>query len=108
MKKVLFVAAFLVGMTAMAQDGKVKSSEIRTNKMSTELNLTAEQQSKIKEIKSRMLQDKSARLEVRKANRAQYQNEIRSVLTADQLARVDARKASKAQLLEKKKAKFAK
>lgn len=132
MKKLVLMLAIALGTTAVAQekkmDRKMMSPEAKVEKMAKELDLTAEQQVKIKEIYAKKKEtmkahkldrrldkkevdqkvDKAKMKEVfakRKEDREQFDKEIKSILTPEQIEKYDAKKKK---MMEKRSERFGK
>lgn len=113
MKKIVLMIAFVVGTTAFAQERKMNkkehfSTEAKVEKMTKELDLTAEQQKKLTVLfdkqKTEMQKQKAAakleRSEKREAlssKKEEMDKEIRSILTPEQLKKWEALKAEKSE-----------
>lgn len=110
MKKLVLMMAIALGTTVVAQekktDRKMMSSEVRVERMTKELDLTVDQQSKVKDIFDRKKEvfkahkvdrkaDKAVKKEAfakMKTEMAQFDKEIKSVLTPDQIKKYDAKR----------------
>jgi len=126
MKKLVLMMAIALGTTAVAQekkiDRKMMSSEARVERMAKELDLTVDQQSKVKEIFDRKQEafkahkvdrkaEKSEKKEAfakMKAEMVQFDKEIKSVLTPEQIKKYDAKREKMMKKGEKRMAKKSK
>ncbi len=106
MKKLILAAVLVVGMTAFAQ-GKGQrvnqvSPEQRIENLTKELDLSKDQQEKLKvlfEQKKEEIAERHAErkqhIEKRQAEREDFDKQIRGVLTEKQLEKYEARKAER-------------
>lgn len=77
---------------AQAKNDPDKKIEHRLKKMDEKLNLTEEQEAKMRDLFTRQMQTKQAQKEQRKA----YKAEMKSILTAEQLAKLEEMRKEKA------------
>src|SRR5690554_7446079 len=103
MKKLVLMIAMFVGVTAFAQERKMEqkrmSAEDKVERLTKELDLTAEQQAKVKEIYAKKAENKKAKrtevMTTRKARSEAFDKELRSVLTPEQNKKLNAKKKNK-------------
>jgi len=114
MKKLVLMIAMFVGVTAFAQERKMEqkrmSAEDKVERLTKELDLTAEQQAKVKEIYAKKAENKKAKrtevMTTRKAENDAFDKELRSVLTPEQNKKLDAKKEKQKLERSEKKEKF--
>lgn len=109
MKKLILAAVLVVGMTAFAQ-GKGQrahqvSPEQKIEKLTKELDLTQEQQAKLKVLFEQKQEKVNAKRSEMKQNREkqvaekdELDEQIRSILTDKQLEKYEARKAERMEM----------
>src|SRR5690606_1606198 len=97
MKKLILMIALVVGVTTYAQDRRMDkkqmSVETKVEKMTVELDLTADQQAKVKEIYAKKAETKTT--QTHKAGDDAFDKELRAILTPEQIRKWDAKKAEK-------------
>jgi len=97
MKKLVLMIALVVGVTTFAQDRRMDkkqmSVETKVEKMTVELDLTADQQAKVKEIYAKKAETKTT--QTHKAGDDAFDKELRAILTPEQIRKWDAKKAEK-------------
>lgn len=96
MKKLILMIALMAGIATFAQDKKIEkrtlSKDSRITEMTKELDLTKEQQEKVKVLFEQQKMDRKESLIAKKANQERFQTEFRSILTAEQAKKLDAKK----------------
>ncbi|SRR5690606_5451493 len=97
MKKLVLMIALVVGVTAFAQERRMEkrqmSVESKVEKMTVELDLTAEQQAKVKEIYAKKAETKKT--QAHRAGDDTFDKELRAILTPEQIKKWEAKKAEK-------------
>src|SRR5690554_3296182 len=120
MKKLVVMMTLVIGTTAFAQekktDRKRMSPAVKMEKLTKELDLTADQQAKLSDVFDRKKETLKARktdrkvdresrkamFAERKAERAEFDNEVRSILTDAQVEKYDAKKAKMKEMRQEK------
>lgn len=96
MKKLILMIALVAGIATFAQEKKMEkrtlSKDNRITQMTKELDLTKEQQQKVKILYEQRNVDRKETLKVKKANQEHFQTELKSILTPEQAKKLDARK----------------
>lgn len=97
MKKLILMIALVVGVTTFAQDRRMDrkqmSVDTKVEKMTAELDLTADQQAKVKEIYAKKAETTKTQAHI--AGHDTFDKEVRAILTPEQIKKRDAKKAEK-------------
>lgn len=103
MKKLVLMIAMVVGVTAFAQEKKGERkgflTEDKVERLTNELNLTAEQQAKVRQVLEKKQELKKAERTEAKATRIAdneaFEKEMKSILTEEQIEKYNSKKEMK-------------
>ena len=106
MKKLIVMIAFVVGATTFAQEKRAMDTNKKVEKLTQELDLSQEQQEKVKVLFEKKNNEKQAtkvartpekaeKMAVRKSENTAFDREMRAILTPEQARKWEAKKGER-------------